>query len=83
MADLSTQSRDYELFKKLEDELVKTHPNEYVVISNQEILGYYASYEDALTDTLKRLALGSFIIQKCETNIEKRTQVFHSRVVFR
>lgn len=72
---------DFDFYKENLDKFVKEHNGKYVVIKNQEVLGFYVTEVDALKETVKNHELGSFIVQKC-VPLEQSTQEFHSRVIF-
>ncbi|RKX85402.1 MAG: hypothetical protein DRP57_03825 [Spirochaetes bacterium] len=72
--------KEYKYFLSIRDKLVKEHPNEYVVIRDENILGFYPSEEDALKN-MSNYELGTFLVQECipeDHNIHRH----HSRVVF-
>lgn len=72
---------DFDFYKKNLDNFIKEKNGQFVVIKNQKILGFYVTEVEALTETLKTHALGSFIVQRC-IPLENSTQEFHSRVIF-
>ncbi len=71
---------EYKYFISNIDQLIKEHLNEYVVIVNEKILGFYSSEEEALKNMAGH-ELGTFLVQQCipaDQNIQK----YYSRVVF-
>lgn len=79
MADAALQ-KEFEYFKKHQDELVTKYESRFVVISGEEVLGAYDSELEAYHETQKTHALGTFLIQRCVPGTEGYTQTFHSRV---
>ena len=39
--------KNYEVFKKLLPEIIGEHENEWALMSNEKIIGYFAEYGDA------------------------------------
>jgi hypothetical protein len=63
-------------------ELVEKFDGKVVVIKGQEVIGVYDDKINAITETQKTHALGSFLVQKVEPGTGAYTQSFHSRVAF-
>ncbi len=63
-------------------ELVKKYNNRFLVIIGQEVVGDYASYDQALSQSMKKYEMGTFLVQECTEGEEAYTQTFHSRVAF-
>ncbi|HEX3915526.1 MAG TPA: hypothetical protein VHW71_18660 [Steroidobacteraceae bacterium] len=63
-------------------ELVEKHNGKVVVIVGQKVVGVYDDKIQAITETQKTHALGSFLVQKVEPGTGAYTQSFHSRVAF-
>lgn len=63
------------------DEIVKLYLNKYIIIKDKKIVDSYNTFEEAVAEASKKYELGTFIIQKCNKDIEESTQVFHSRVI--
>jgi hypothetical protein len=74
--------KEFEYFLEHQDELVEKYDGKFIVISQQRVIGVYDTDEQALFETKKTHALGSFLIQKCISGKEAYTQTFHSRVSF-
>ena len=71
---------NYRYYETHHPEIVKKHLNKFIIIREQEIVGSYDTLEEAVKEASKKYELGTFIIQKCDKNIEDSKQVFHSRV---
>ncbi len=50
------------------EKLAKTYKGKFITIKNCEILGAYDTYESALNETLKTHKLGTFLVQRVDTN---------------
>jgi len=74
--------REFDYYLAHQAELVKDHNGKYVVIKDEKIIGVYDDQATALTETVKKHDLGSFLVQKVEPGEQSHTQVFHSRVAF-
>lgn len=74
--------KNFEYFKEHHDELFKTYPDKYLLISGESVKGDFDSFEEALSYASKNYELGTYIIQYCSEGTEGYTQRFHSRVIF-
>ena len=72
-----TINKNYVYFEKIKNILIKLFPNEYVVVSDENVLFHSSNLKDVLKYA-RKLKVETYIIQKCVTNIER----FNSRVVF-
>lgn len=72
--------KEYNYFLSILSELKKDHNGEYVVIKEKNILGYYGSMNEALQETSKKYALGTFLVKLIEDQDENTVMRFHSRV---
>ena len=48
---------------------------------NKQIVDSYDTFEEAVAESSKKYELGTFIIQKCNEDLNESKQVFHSRVL--
>ncbi len=71
---------EYKYYLAHQAELVEQYDGKIIVIKDGTVLGAYDSYEDALAETTKDHELGTFLLQKCQPELEVWT--FHSRVAF-
>ena len=56
----------YNWFDIKRDEIITGHENERVLISDNEVLGYFPDERSAVADALKRgLEPGNFLVQRC------------------
>lgn len=62
------QQKDYEWFLQNYDNLFKKYGVSYLAIKNQQVLGTYNSYAEAVRETEKSEPAGDFIVQFCNGN---------------
>ena len=67
--------QEYDFFLAHLNEFSKNHLNEFVVIKEKEIIGFFSSYEKALRDGLKQFGNVPFFIK--EIREEKEVHFFH------
>lgn len=79
MANSNLES-EYKYFVKNRAKICSDHPEKYVVIKNQALIGIYDDQVTAFTETSKSEEPGTFLIQHCSKDTEQ-SQVFHSRVI--
>lgn len=71
----------YLWFDKNRDSIIEGHENEFVLLANDTVIGYYHNMEAALTGAQKNnFKVGSFLIQRCITK-EDDTLVYHNMAV--
>jgi len=75
------QDQDYEYFLQNMEDIYQEHGHKFVTIKNQNILGAYDNFDDALNKTLKTEELGTFLIQECFKNKEECIQYFQGNVI--
>ena len=75
--------KEFKYFLDHQKELVEQYGDKFIVIKNQEVIGVYASESEAFTETQKKHALGTFLIQECKPGTDVYTQTFHSRVLLK
>ena len=72
--------KEYAFFKKNVKQFIEDHPGQYVVIKDEEALGFYDTEQEAFM-SMRNEELGTFMVTLCaEESI--RTQRFRSRVSF-
>lgn len=59
------QDNDYKWFLANCDELFQKYGTSYVAIKDQNVMGVYHSYAEAVKTTLASEEAGTFIVQKC------------------
>lgn len=71
---------DYNYFLTHREELYKTYPDRYLVISKQAIRYDGTTFDEALEYGNQNFGVGNFLVQKCTEKEE--IQKFYSRVAF-
>ena len=62
----------YSWFDMKRDEIISGHENERVLISNNEVLGYFPDERTAVAAALKNgLESGNFLVQRCISEDEE------------
>lgn len=69
--------KEYEFFQKNKKEFKKKYLGKFIVIKNEEIIGVYSSSGEALKETSKNHAMGTFLIQEVVENDSDYIQRFH------
>lgn len=70
--------KEYEFFRAHLPEFVKEHPDKYVVIVGESVLGFYTSISEALTETVKEHEPGTFFIELCTDNTDYYNVVLYN-----
>jgi hypothetical protein len=73
--------REFTYYLNNQSELVKKYAGKFIVIKDEEVVGAFDSHLEAYEDSVKKYALGLFLIQHCEAGSDSYTQMFHSRVL--
>lgn len=74
--------KEFQYYLDHQVELASKYEGKYLVIVGEEVVGIYSSDEEAYFESLKTLAVGTFLIQFCEKGDSSYTQSYHSRVTF-
>ncbi|OGY29312.1 MAG: hypothetical protein A3F35_01230 [Candidatus Woykebacteria bacterium RIFCSPHIGHO2_12_FULL_45_10] len=74
--------KEYNFYLKNQTELLKKYSGKFIVIVDEKVLGAYQTEKEAFDEAIKTHELGTFLIQECTPNPDKKTQVFHSRTIF-
>ena len=56
---------NYTYFKNNLPELIKRYEGKYIVLKDCRVIGSYDALDEAYKETIKKEALGTFIIQQC------------------
>ena len=81
MADARLQ-KEFEYYLAHQTELAAKYQGRYIVIKDGEVLGDYASAEEAVRATTPKQEPGTFLVQQCDADPESTKVTFHSRVRF-
>jgi hypothetical protein len=80
---VSTQLTDaFQYYLDNQDELVKKYNGKVIVIKDGEVLDSFDDELTAVTETQKKVELGTFLVQRVSPGTSAYAQTFHSRVVF-
>lgn len=74
--------KEFQYYLDHQDELVKKYNRRVIVIKDEEVIGDYDSDIEAIIETEKKHALGTFLVQLCSEGTADYTQHFMSRVSF-
>ena len=72
---------DFIFYKTNQDAIVLGHMDEYVVIKNQQVQGYYQS-EEAAFDSMLNEELGTFMVKRCQKPGTDVIEYFNNAVAF-
>ena len=72
--------QEFQYYLQHQNEFVTQYNNRYLVIHNQQVVGDYATFADAVTDAQRRYQPGTFIVQRCSEGPKDYTFSYHSRV---
>jgi len=72
--------KEYNLFLNRLKEFLPDHHDQFVLIKGKDVVGFYDSYETALTEGLKRFGNVPFFIK--EVKEEEDVHFFHQGIVF-
>jgi hypothetical protein len=68
MATTYNLDKEYDFFKSHLAEFVKSHPEKYVVIVGEDVIGFYQTLSDALAEAVKEHKPGTFFIELCTSD---------------
>lgn len=71
--------REFDFYLSKQDEFVKDHNGEWVVIKGNEVLGFYVDQLQAINEIQKTHQLGTFMVQHISKGAAEYTRTFHSR----
>jgi hypothetical protein len=74
-------NEDFDFYTAHQDEIVNGHLNEYVVIQNARVAGYYKDQMDAF-DAMKSHELGTFMVKQCKPKGTDIITFHNSRLQF-
>jgi len=74
--------KEFQYYLDHQAELVAQYEGKYVVLRDEKVIGVYDAELQAVQETAKIHALGTFLVQKCEPGQESYSYAFHSRVAF-
>ncbi len=69
--------QEFEYFVEHQDQLVLKYGGKVIAIRGRRVVGVFTDELTAVTETAKKYALGTFIVQRCEPGPACYTAVFH------
>ena len=81
MADTALRN-EFEYYVQHQAELAAKYQGRYIVIKGATVIGDYDTAVDAVRETAKTHAPGTFFVQQCDADPESTKITFHSRVRF-
>lgn len=79
MADLT---KLYDWYQSNQSKLIEEYNGNYIVISNNAVVGVYENEDKAYSESVAKYGLGNFLIQFCTNDQSEIMQTYHSRVYF-
>lgn len=74
--------KEFKYYLDHQEEFVKAYLGKFLVIKGEDIVGFYDSFENALTQSADKYEIGSFLIQECLPGSDSYTATFHTRAIF-
>ena len=74
--------KEFEYYVAHQTELAVRYQGRFLVIKQRQVLGDYASAQEAVRVTMAKHSLGTFLVQRCDADPESTKARFHSRVIF-
>ena len=72
--------RALSVFRENQDEFASNHHGQFVVIHENEVVGFFDDELEAYHEAKTRYGLGAFLLRQCLRPDEEDEPVFHSRV---
>jgi len=73
--------KEFNYYVANQDEIVKQYQGKQVVIKGEEIIGHYEDMMQAIKETMKTHALGTFMVHPCEPGEENYTAKYSSPII--
>lgn len=70
--------KEFQWYLDNQDKFVKLYDGKVLVIKKAQVLGAYSSEVEAVTVTMKKHKLGTFLVQKCSPGNKDYTVTFHT-----
>ena len=75
--------REFDYYLSNQDRLVAKYDGKCIVIKEQQIIGAYDDYRQAIVETINQgHEVGTFLTQRVSPGSADYTGIFHSRVAF-
>lgn len=72
---------DFEYYTANQEEIVKEHLGEFVVIKDSAVIGYFKEETEAF-ESMKNHKLGTFLVKKCQPPGADTVTYYNNRVAF-
>ena len=72
---------EFVFYKDNQDKIIQGHLEEFVVIKNKQVLGYFKSENDAF-DSMINEELGTFMVKRCQEPGTDMIEYFNNAVSF-
>jgi len=72
---------EFVFYKASQDKIIQGHLDEFVIIKNQQVRGYYKSEEEAF-DSMIGEELGTFMVKRCQKPGTDMIEYFNNAVAF-
>ncbi|MYC31040.1 MAG: hypothetical protein F4X65_13265 [Chloroflexi bacterium] len=72
--------REFEYYLAHQAEMVEKYEGRVIVLKDNQVIGDYGSYPEAVSTTEKEHPLGTFLVQRVSEGNKDYTQWFRSRV---
>jgi predicted GTPase len=69
--------KEFQYYLDNQNNLVKKYDGRYIVIVDNQVVGDYEDYSQALSNSLKNYEMGTFLVQKCSPGNKDYTFTFH------
>lgn len=73
--------REYEVFETNREKWLKKHAREFVVIHEDDVVGFFETQDEALQEAVSRFEPGEFLLQQILPK-EDDTLYYHTRLIF-
>jgi hypothetical protein len=73
--------KDFAFFKEHLADFLKDHRGEYVVIKNEQVIGFYKTQDEAFR-AMQDSQLGTFLVQNIKPSDQSIIEYYTQRVVF-
>ena len=79
---MSTLHAEFDFYVTHQEEMIERYDGRVIAIKDGRVLGAYDSYVEALIETSKEHAEGTFLLQRVSDGTKDYTATYHSRVSF-
>lgn len=73
--------KEFQYYLDNQAKLLKKYNGRFIVLVGDQVVGDYESNTQAYSESIKRYALGTFLIQRVSEGDTDYSQTFHSRVI--